>query len=237
MDILKDLIDQYQKDIIPLERLQDELNFQLWREEANQGKKNTLLLSKIKSRAYNDSIGKNIEILTPEEVLLEKERMSEILQMLKQVREIIGDRNFEILCMYVVENKKQKHIAKYFKIAQPRVATILSNICRKVKECKEKFPQYETILCKDNLLPEQSTLEAEPPETKGYPFEFLQRISLDGKWQKSVKRVYIMDKCVAKFDVENFVSQETCLLPIYFEKAFGDDKTICNICDKCKIVK
>lgn len=220
MDRLAKLIDEYHQGIIPLERLQTELEFHQWQEDAEQGRKRDAIVSTVKHNMHN-SLGV-LTTKTPEEIILEEERQSEILEMLEGVREVVGERDYQILTLYVVDKWTQQRIAKHFGLSQPAVFKVLHKVIReKIANASYNYPQYFTILCRDNLLPMQSQLEAHSPETRGYPFEFLQKVSVSGTWHtRQNKRTY--------------VSKDMCLLPEYFEEAFKDNNTVCPICEKCK---
>jgi len=237
MDRLAKLIDNYNCGIIPLERLQSELEFAQWQEETEQGRKRDAIVLMIKNNMYN-----SLSVLTtktPEEIVLEEEKQSEILEMLSSIREVIGDRDYKILTLYVVDKLTQQRIAKSFNLTQQQVNKILLySIKRRINQKRCNYPQYFTILCRENLLPKQSQLEARSPETKGYPFEFLQKVSVSGSWQIRQKKYAITlqngNTVKGKIGKRTYVSNSICLLPEYFKESFRDKKTVCPICDKCK---
>lgn len=215
MDRLAKLIDAYNLGRITLDRLEQELEFQDWQEQAEQGRKRHTLLNIIRNNMYNSF--DMLSVKTPEEVVLEMERQKEICECLNAIREIIGDRDYRLLMCYIVKKMYHKAIASHNNLARSTVTTILNSIPQRIKKRVKKYPS----ICKDNLLPEESRLTACSPRVNGYPFEFLQHISTPGKWGISNGR-------------RVFKSKDVCRLPEYFERAFGDKDTACTLCDKCR---
>lgn len=219
MDRLAKLIEAYNLGDITLDRLEQELNFHNWQEQAEQGRRQHSLLNIIRNNMYNSF--DTLSTKTPEEIVLEMERQKEICESLNAIHEIIGDRDFRMLICYIAERMSHKAIANKNNLARSTVTTVFGNIPKRVKKYAEKYPAYSGVLSKENLLPEQSRLEACSPSVNGYPYEFLQHISVPGKWGVSSGR-------------RRFKPKDTCLLPEYFEKAFGDKETICTLCDNCR---
>lgn len=222
MDRLQILIDQYNQNIIPLERLESELEFNYWQVDTEQGRKRTALISRLKSNIYNESV--SYEDKTPEEIVLEKERHAEILSMLKLVREIIGDKYYKILCLYAVNKWTQQRIAEHVGLTQQRVYSILRQIPIKIASVCKDYPEFYSLINKNSLLPLSSLLEASSPESIGYPFEFLQNVSVGGSWSTNRR------------GKKTYISHKSCLLPQYFKDSFHNDNVVCTLCTKCKYI-
>lgn len=214
-DRIANLIDEYNRGIIPLERVEEGLEFLAWEQEKDQNNRNLLTSERIKLCKMSSPI----ENLTPEEILIERERCNDVLDMLKLARRIIGDRDYQILCRYVIDNATQETIAKEFSLTQSTISTILDNICVRISDASKKY-SYDML--KETIIAPQSVLEAHACETRGYPYEFLQDVNVGGMW-----------KTTARTNKQKFVSQNRCMLPEYFEQSFKDSNTVCNICENC----
>jgi hypothetical protein len=220
MNRLAQLIDAYNQGFVDLDWLKQELEFQDWQEKAEQGRKQNSLAKVIQKNMYNSYHTLYNE--SPEDIVLEMERQEEICKSLNTIREILGDRDYSILMCYAVQRMKHKTICRKYNLDRSTVTKILNSIHKRTKRYTSKNSGCSDAFSKENLLPNESTLEASAPTVNGYPFEFLQHISTTGKWVTYRGR-------------EKYKPLDVCLVPEYLEKSFGDKNTACTFCgDKCR---
>jgi hypothetical protein len=75
-------------------------------------------------------------------------------------------------------------------------------------------------MCKDLLIPNESTKEASSPKYKiAYPCEFFQSVNAGGHFRKPKEG-----------EKPKYITDEECVMPEYFKECFKDNKTICGIC-------
>jgi|GEM_PF-5269733 len=183
------------------------LSFMDWEKQKDQHR-NDLVIKK-------QLIGECLEKLsvTPEDILVEQERLEEIIQLVLFIKNTLSEKEFDILWLSTVEGWTQDKIAKKYNTYQKNISRIL----KKTQKCCLRLLSNPTIL--SSLFREpQSKLEAHSPESIGYPYEFLQDINDGGEWKncgRSGKKYYTKSKCA---------------LPEYFEGAFGDSTTVCSLC-------
>ncbi|WP_371380732.1 RNA polymerase sigma factor [Sporomusa aerivorans] len=151
--------------------------------------------------------------VTPEDVLLEKERMEEIAELLQLIKRNLSEKQFDILWLYSVEGWTQEEIAKKYETYHMKISRAL----KKTHEICAKIILDPTIV-QELFRDPQSKLEAHSPETAGYPYEMLQECNNGGEWKncgRSGKR---------------WVSKSICRIPEYLQDSFGDLSTTCGLC-------
>lgn len=212
MTSLERLIDEYNHGLVSDERIIVEMERLAEQEDFS---------SDIRQLRVADRIAETVvdtTALSPEEIVLEKEKVCEILQFADTLRQYIGDRQWMILSMYIVEKMSYQRIADQLGVTKQAVQQQAKRSVAKAFEYLECDQEY----IKDLFRLPQSQLEADSPTCLGYPYEFLMNVSAEGKWK------------VSRSGRKYYDSVNVCKLPEYFEVAFGDSKTVCNICKKCK---
>jgi len=109
---------------------------------------------------------------TPEEVVLEKEKVEDIENVLREIKEILTPEEFDIIWMYAVDGMSQENIAKKYDINRSTISRKCDSITKKCTEC---FQNRRTFI-EDIFIPPQSKLTAHSPTVRGYPFELLQQV-------------------------------------------------------------
>lgn len=151
--------------------------------------------------------------VTPEEVLLEKERVETIIDFVIILKKKLSGKAFDILWLSAVEGWTHGEIAE--KYGRER-STITKFLGKTQKKCTKLFP-YGTIV-QELFREPQSILEARSPESAGYPHEFLQDVNNGGEWKncgRSGKR---------------WVTKSICRLPEYFQESFNSSSVACPLC-------
>jgi predicted DNA-binding protein YlxM (UPF0122 family) len=156
---------------------------------------------------------------TPLDILCEKETRYEIIELLKHIPRWLDPIDKKILELYIIDGKTMEQIGKRLKITQPAVTQRIQKIPSKIQAHAYKIPYFNNYYEGDFTT--TSTAEAGSPKGCGFPFEFLRKINVGGMWG------FYRHKPIWK-------SKDECILPEYFQKCFGDDKTVCPICSKCK---
>jgi len=159
-----------------------------------------------------------IEGMTPLDIMVEKERRREAIEILKIAFPALSRKDRKILWLYGIRGLSQVEIGKRARMNQSSVARRIDRIHRKVQKLLQNYSQYDDW--KDTFRPPQSKEEAHTPETRGYPYDIMMKVGVE---------------CVkVKLDgVIHYRSRWECRIPEYLRKAFGNDDTICNICDNC----
>jgi predicted DNA-binding protein YlxM (UPF0122 family) len=164
--------------------------------------------------------------VTPEEVLLEKERMEEIAALLQLIKGNLSEKQWDILWLYSVEGWTYEEIGIKYGIKRAAICRYIRRITEKLNKLVNNSGANPTI--SEELFREpQSKLEAHSPETAGYPYEIMQNCSMTGEW-KSCGR-----------NGKRWVSKVTCRIPEYLKESFGSP-VACGLCtddwgnDKCE---
>ena len=155
--------------------------------------------------------------LSPEDVVLEKERRGLLVQLMKDVMLILSKRNRKILWLYI-KGYTQKQIAEKVGITQPAICQRLNKIPAIVKK---RLSPHHIILLKEYLLDNPSrTKSGTPKELLGWPVIFLQHVGIEGQWGT------IRGKQVYK-------SKTECRMIEYLKCGFHeDDLPKCCLCGK-----
>jgi predicted DNA-binding protein YlxM (UPF0122 family) len=145
--------------------------------------------------------------VTPEEVLLEKERMEEIAALLQLIKGNLSEKQWDILWLYSVEGWTYEEIGIKYGIKRAAICRYIRRITEKLNKLVNNSGANPTI--SEELFREpQSKLEAHSPETAGYPYEIMQNCSMTGEW-KSCGR-----------NGKRWVSKVTCRIPEYLKESF-----------------
>lgn len=222
MKTIDKLMDEYRQGLINIDQL--EYDLETLRELEEFGR------DVDEERLRNKLINQNIPygVKTPEEIVLENERMDEILHFFGWLRKVIGDKDWQVLCWYVVDGWSQKRIAEELDVNFRTVSDRLKRIYKKIQRYTE-FSPVSSVYIEGSLQPPESRKEADSPDTMGYPFEFLQKVNKGGHWY------------IRKDGRKTFVSQAVCLIPEYLGQSYNGENTWCTLCmndttNKCKRV-
>ncbi|EGO65610.1 sigma-70 family RNA polymerase sigma factor [Acetonema longum] len=151
---------------------------------------------------------------TPEEILLEKERQQEIIDLLLYIRAVIGAKEFQMLWLYVVDGLTQQQIAAKFHTHQQKISRILKKILEKVQKKCVKTPEICAVIWGEQSFCSPISPEAGHPKRKiDYPYEFLQAVNAGGHWRSG-----------------KYISRKVCRVPEYLAESFGDSQTKCPLC-------
>jgi predicted DNA-binding protein YlxM (UPF0122 family) len=185
------------------------LEFLAWEEDTYQNEKQMKVVDKmIDGHTYPYGV-------TPEEVVLEKERKREIMEFLAKLSSVLTDKQRKVLWLYAVEGNRPSDVASMLEISKPD----FSNIKVRIKTIAERMSRKAQF--REHLLPAQSVLEPHKPESCGLPFEFLMSQNDGGRTGR-------------KYGRKVYISKEKCLIPEYFEQCFGKNhKVTCSLCEKC----
>lgn len=189
-----------------MDEAQVRLGFLSWKQGIEQYR-----MEKRKRKAYPELLLESYQQLhnrTPEELVIEKENQEELLEFISKVKEIIGPKSFEILWLSAVEGWTQDRIAERFSVKQQTINEHLQRITQRLSS--DPSLQYARVL----LQKPPSTLEAHSPEHQiNYPSDFLQRVSIAGKWRG-----------------KKYQTKTICKIPEMLRECFQDHKTVCPRC-------
>lgn len=192
------------------------MSFKDW-EETKDGN----VKSGIRKKLYLDLILQSYDQhhnRTPEEVLIERENKSEIIQFIKKIKEILTDKQFNILWLYAVEGLSYKKIGEKLNITTPTICIYFKNIRKKITKYTNKMPTYP-IYIRDLLLPPQSTLEIGSPKHKvAYPSDYYTCINAGGYFRTTKKKQ------------RKYISKVTCKVPEYLGQSYNGEKVWCTRC-------
>lgn len=151
--------------------------------------------------------------VTPEEIVLEKERMESIVDLVNLLKKNLSEKAFDILWLSVVEGWTQEKIAGKYGTYQQNISRIIE---KTQKTCVSLLPNPTIV--QELFREPQSILVAHTPESAGYPHEFLQDVNNGGEW-KSCGR-----------SGKRWVTKSICRLPEYFQESFNSSSVVCPLC-------
>ena len=154
---------------------------------------------------------------SPEDLIIERDDMRETVIFLDWIRQMIGDKDWDMLCMYVVYGISHGKIAEKLGVTQQAISKRFKRIHKTISRYMKYYHRMDVI--KECFEPKKFVRYIGSPNPMGYPFEFLQKSNVGGRWGKNRatgRNVYI--------------SSTMCMLPEYFAECFGDDRTVCNLC-------
>lgn len=219
---LDKVLDEYRRGVLSEAQLQRELDMMAVLDETEENVAQARIAERVASVSFVTYS------VTPEESVLESERQKDIMNFLGWTRKIVGDKNFSILCWYVIDRMTQETIANRLDISQQAVQQRLKGIKDKVDKYLVYYTKNAVYSVREDLLHQHSHDISGDVRSLGYPYEFLQRVNAGGHWhhRRDGRKVYM--------------SREACLLPQYFEISFGNKDTVCPIgcrdCDKRRLM-
>lgn len=181
-----------------------------------------------------------VQGLSPDEVLMQKERMQAIITIYREIAKVLTAEELEILVRWIIEGRSYADIGRTIR---PKVKTEVNiSISKQAKDNSAKHANMtgkrkiqkiirkikaiveSSILidCKDLILDNPSMEEMNTP---GFHFGWLcsrlQKINNGGYWGKDHNK-------------RTYKSKSICLIPEYLQKSFGNDHTKCTLCGiKC----
>lgn len=158
MDTLKQFIEDYNDGIISVYDLQRRLDFDDW----------------VTSRQQKPISIDYIQLpLNPLDIILEKERLNNIKDVLLKLKKVLTDSQWKIMVL-LSQGKTQKDIAEELEVTQP-------NISQKIYKIRKKISALGINL-KEMLEKPSPTYEASSPKIMiRYPMDFARRKIVDGK--------------------------------------------------------
>lgn len=160
------------------------------------------------------------EGLTPLDVLVEQESRLEIIMILENIQKYLDPIDRKILEMWAVDGYNQADIGIALSLTQQAVSYRIKVMHLKIKRHICEIPYFD-LYYSDEVLTEKPYLGHNQKILLGFPHEHLMKLSDGGRWgERKGTKVYI--------------SKVKCTLPEYFQGAFGDNKTQCTLCKKCK---
>lgn len=224
VDRLATLLDDYEKKKVSLSRVKEALDFDFWKTEYNQGVKQTKLVDRIVDREIGSS---NLSFAkSPEDILIERERFSDIIKCLELIRSILGDKAFFILFENSVFGTPQVLLMKKYHYSKSGLSLLISRSKLKIVDFFDKYPSYKPLYrdCFESLVYKGVNIDrASKSIGVGFLFEHLKNVGYDGEWKTSKKT-----------GVKRFVVKSKCMIPEYLEETSGCSDIICPICAKCK---
>lgn len=150
----------------------------------------------------------------PEDVLCEKERLSEIIEFILWTKSILSKKQWDVFRLYTVENWTQEQIARKYNVSQRAISYQFKTIYKKIQKNLLKNDDKWVRIMKDTLIPSESRLEVYPPRVKiAYPGDFFEEINAGGSWRKNV-----------------FTSRTKCAIPEYLQECFKSKNVKCSKC-------
>ena len=200
LDRLRKIIDDLYKKKISNHTANERLSFLSWQEHEHQCRHD----KSIRRKVMDEYVVKFAR--TPEEVILDAEKIEEINALLAEIKSNLTPQEWDILYMSAVEGRTQEQIATKYD-------TYHQAISRKLDTIKEKCAKITQngIYSGEVFYEKESTLEAHSPTSLGYPHEFLQHINTGGYWwtKRDGKKI--------------FISRDECRIPEYA-------KAKCSLC-------
>lgn len=154
--------------------------------------------------------------VTPEDVLLEKERIESISELIDIIKQQLTNKEFDILWSSIIDGETHDSIAARYDISRVAITQQLKRTYSKCQKIILSLPNGDDY--KELLQDRESILTAGAPESRGYPHEFLQEVNIGGEFKTS------------KSGRRKYISCEQCQLPEYFQACFGDKETKCTLC-------
>lgn len=200
LDRLRKIIDDLYKKKINVSTAQNRLSFIDWENSKDQYRHD----KKVRKRIMDEYVVKYAR--TPEEVILDAEKIEEINALLAEIKGNLSTQEWDILYMSAVEGRTQEQIAQKYDTYQREISRKLEHI----KEICLKITK-NSIYSGEVFYERESTLEAHSPTSLGYPHEFLQHINTGGYWwtKRDGKKI--------------FISRDECRIPEYA-------KAKCSLC-------
>lgn len=178
-------------------------------QESSQSSKET----KLKTKLTFIDLGIASNKSNPEAVLLERERLSELLDLWQKMENSLTPRQMEILTAYLRCGKNTMAAARSLGISQPVIFKTIKNIRRKLQNrFGKKISEFKEIL----LLP-QTLPEAQKPMGVGQPFEQEMKLAVGSSWQ-------------TRFGRKVFKTKTQCHMPEYLQNTRSH--SLCTLCDK-----
>lgn len=149
----------------------------------------------------------------PESVLLERERLSELLCLWNKIEAALTGRQMEILKVYLRSGENTMAAARNLNISQPVIFKTIKNVRQKLQSrFGKKLGDFKEIL----LLP-QAVPEVQKALGVGQPFEQEMKLAVGSSWQ-------------TRFGRKVFKTKTMCHMPEYLQNTRSHSQ--CTLCDK-----
>ena len=178
-------------------------------QESSQSSKETKLKMKLTFVDLSIASNKN----NPEAVLLERERLTELLELWQRMETALTARQLEILKAYLQCGKNTMAAARSPGISQPVIFKTIKSVRQKLQNrFGIRLKAFKEIL----LLP-QIAQEAQKALGVGQPFEQEMKLAVGSSWQ-------------TRFGRKVFKTQTACHMPEYLHNTNSD--SVCTLCGK-----
>ena len=151
--------------------------------------------------------------MSPEDILVEKEDQCQMAYVILHVRSVVGIKNFNLLVERYIYERKVKDIAEKYGLKCSWCFKLLRKLRKQSKE-------IILGLLKDNTIDADMFSQA-----KGMYYARTPMIKVDYPFDSARKTFKNYRLYAGKHQVST-----TCLAVEYIDKAFHDNKTICNYC-------
>lgn len=204
---LESILDDYAAGKISEYRLQRTTDFLARSQDYNQQRKQARIVAKL-----SDYIP---TALSPEEIVLEQERLAGVLALVREIRSVLDDESLTVFWHIAVQGRSQEYTAQILHITQPAVSR---RYHKAITILRERLGDTARELARDALSAQPSSAVAHTPkEMIRYPSEFLSRLCIGGRRGKRV-----------------WITHTKCATGDYLDECFGDKKTCCAYCEQCK---
>lgn len=144
----------------------------------------------------------------PLEIITDRETLDETYKLVCSLLSLLTPHYRHIFYLYVVENYNMRQIGDKFGISKQAVHTYLKRIRNKFKE--HSTEEHRQLLYKHGKEVFTKHISI------GYPYEIASRKFVDARFTRRGE----------------YKTRYSCGIKEYLDKAFGDDKTVCNLCAK-----
>ena len=200
------------------EKLALELDLDYIRMRKNQNIKQ----AKICGRLADNEISKALPLyaISPEDLLIEKERLASIVRFLSFVKSTIGSIPFQIFVEFVIFKESQSSLAEKYHCSRSGISMSIWRSRLKVYEALELLPSKKVLLqeCYDSLVYSSPIIEHDKSSKIGFVFESLRSVCVDSYWRVNPKT-----------KKKRFVCKTRCMLPEYI----NNPDVVCTLCKKC----
>ena len=143
MDKIRAIIRDLREGYIGDDKARSRLEFLAWDEEYKQNRHEDYVISKI---SLNIDPYQKQYSRSPETIVLERERMEELLSLMNDTIEALHPRHRFVAYQYVVEGRSQEWIAEQLGCSQPAIAQQLKTIRSFVRNrCPDLMRRYQEL--------------------------------------------------------------------------------------------
>lgn len=178
-------------------------------QESSQSSREAKLKMKLAFVAHGIASHKN----NPEAVLLERERLTELLDLWCKMAAALTARQLEILTAYLQCGENTMAAARRLSISQPVIFKTIKSLRQKLQnKFGRKLSDFKEIL----LLP-PTAAAVQKALGVGQPFEQEMKLAVGSSWQ-------------TRFGRKVFKTRTVCHMPEYLQHT--NSNSVCTLCDK-----